>query len=408
MKFEHKTLPNGLTIVGETNPLAQSAAIGFFVRTGSRDETPAISGVSHFLEHMVFKGTDKLSPFEVNELFDKTGAKFNAFTSEENTVYYAAILPEYLSDITALWSQLMRPSLRDEDFNMEKNVIKEEIAMYKDLPHYDVMDRARSLHFAGHPAGNSVLGTDQSIDALTAAQMKEYFSRRYAPNNIVVTCTGNLDFPAVTAQIESFCGSWQSYQVDRKIEYFSGTRQKNRIEKPNLVSEHLCLVSAAVSAQDKRRFAASLLSMIVGDDSGSRFFWQLVDNALCETASMQYEAMDGVGALYSFLRFNPENNDKVSATLTSIFTELEKSGITADELQKAKNKLLSGLVIKNELPMGRLTDVGFNWVYLKQYKTIDQEIAEIKAVTVDDVNAFIKEFTPSQYTQLALSPAQKA
>ena len=159
---------------------AQSAAVGFFVRTGSRDETSQISGVSHFLEHMVFKGTENLSPFEVNELFDRTGAKFNAFTSEENTVYYAAVLPEYLADVTNLWAQLMRPSLRDEDFNIEKNVIKEEIAMYKDMPHFDVMDRARTLHFDKHPCGHSVLGSNESIDAMTAEQMREYFGRRYA------------------------------------------------------------------------------------------------------------------------------------------------------------------------------------------------------------------------------------
>ena len=151
MDFEYFKLDNGLTIIGEINPLAQSAAVGFFVRTGARDETSEVSGVSHFLEHMLFKGTDTLSALEVNMAFDRLGAKFNAFTSEENTVYYAAVLPEYLLDVAGLWMQLMRPSLRDDDFNIEKNVILEEIAMYKDLPQFEVMDQARALHFAEHP-----------------------------------------------------------------------------------------------------------------------------------------------------------------------------------------------------------------------------------------------------------------
>ncbi|MHC5017397.1 MAG: M16 family metallopeptidase [Planctomycetota bacterium] len=138
MNFECFTLDNGLIIIGEVNPLAQSAAVGFFVRTGARDETPQISGTSHFLEHMLFKGTDSLSALEVNAAFDGLGAKFNAFTSEENTVYYAAVLPEYLMDVAGLWMQLMRPSLRDDDFDIEKNVILEEIAMYKDLPQFEV------------------------------------------------------------------------------------------------------------------------------------------------------------------------------------------------------------------------------------------------------------------------------
>ena len=403
MEFKQHTLNNGLTIIGEINKLAQSCAIGFFVRSGSRDETPQISGVSHFLEHMLFKGTDKLSPFDVNELFDKTGAKFNAFTSEENTVYYATILPEYLPQITSLWSQLMRPALRDEDFDMEKNVIKEEIAMYKDMPHFYVMDKARALHFGSHPCGNSVLGSDQSIDALTANQMREYFNNRYAPNNMVVACTGNIDFDTVISQVESWCSSWSRQDVGRKTEYTRGTLTSERVEKANLVREHICLVSPAVSAQDPRRYVASLAAMVIGDDSGSRYFWELVDNAVTETASMQFESMDGVGAFYTYIRCSPENVEKVNPILTNIFNSLG-NGISEDELTKAKNKILSALTLRNELPMGRLTEVGFNWVYLKQSRTIAQEIEAVKAVTVKQVNDLLAEFKPGQYTRVALGP----
>jgi predicted Zn-dependent peptidase len=405
MKFEHKTLGNGLSIVGEVNEFAQSAATGFFVRTGSRDENTQISGVSHFLEHMVFKGTDKLSSLEVNELFDRTGAKFNAFTSEENTVYYAAVLPEYLSDIVSLWSQLMRPSLRDDDFNIEKNVIKEEIAMYKDMPHYDVMDRARTLHFDKHPCGHSVLGSNESIDAMSAQQMRGYFEKRYAPNNMTVVCAGNFDWQSFASQIESMCGRWKSWEVSRELTYFAGSKARERITKANLVREHICLISPSVSAQDERKYAASLLGVIIGDDTGSRYFWELVDTAMAETATMQCEAMDGVGAFYSYIRCSPENSSKVMDIIKKIFSELAGSGITEDELQKAKNKVLSGLTIKNELPMGRLIDVGFNWVYMHKYLAIDEEVAAIKAVTVNDVNKLIADFNPAEFTQLWLGPA---
>ena len=149
MEFKIHKLKNGLTVIGEVNKSAKSTAVGFFVRTGARDEDLKINGVSHFLEHMVFKGTERLSPFAVNEAFDKTGAQYNAFTSEENTVFYAAVLPEYLAEITQLWVEMMRPALRTEDFNIEKQVIKEEIAMYKDQPNFDVMDRCRELYFRG-------------------------------------------------------------------------------------------------------------------------------------------------------------------------------------------------------------------------------------------------------------------
>ena len=404
MKFRNTTLSNGLTIVGEINKSAQSAAVGFFVRTGSRDETSEISGATHFLEHMMFKGTDKLSAGEVNEAFDRLGAKYNAFTSEENTVYYAAVLPEYLLEVTDLWAQLMRPALREDDFNIEKNVIKEEIAMYKDLPQFDVMDRCKMLHFKDHPCGHTVLGTNESITALTAEQMRNYFANRYAPNNMVLACCGNFDFDAICSLVDTKCGPWQPSKAERDLSFYAGSKDKRREEKANLVREHICLMSPAVSMQDERRFATSLLAMIVGNYTGSRYFWALVDPAIAETAVMQFESMDGIGAMYSYICCGSENTSKVIDILNDIFKNLSDEGVSEDELQKAKNKVLSALTIKCEQPMDRLTNLGFNWVYLTQYRSMADDIEAVKAVTVDDVNAIISEFNPGDFTRLSIGP----
>jgi predicted Zn-dependent peptidase len=379
MEFKKKKLANGLALIGEVNKSAKSAAVGFFVKTGSRDESKAINGVSHYLEHMVFKGTERLNAFEVNEAFDRTGAKFNAFTSEENT-------------------------LRDEDFNIEKNVIKEEIAMYKDLPSFDVMDKCRSLHFGEHPCGNSVLGTEESIDSLTAEEMRDYFCRRYASNNMIVAFAGNFNWGQVSREIATSCGKWKKQDAGRELKHCPGSRKGDRTEKPNLTCEHICLMSPAVSAQDSRRFAASLLSIIVGDDVGSRFFWELVDKALAEAATMQFGPMDGTGTFYSYIRCSSKNTDTVLETVKCIFGSLTNDGITEDELKKAKNKVLSALVIKNELPMGRLTDLAFNWIYSEQYRTIEDDIKAIRAVTVDDIHSLIEEFNPSDFTQFSIGP----
>jgi predicted Zn-dependent peptidase len=407
MEFKNKTLSNGLTIIGEPNKAAKSAAVGFFVRTGSRDETEHINGVSHFLEHMLFKGTETLTAFDVNEAFDKTGAQFNAFTSEESTVFYAAILPEYLTEVTELWSQLMRPSLRDDDFNLEKNVIKEEIAMYKDMPSFDVMDRCRTLHFDGHPCGNSVLGTEKSIDDMAADQMREYFNRRYAPNNIVVALAGNFDFEKISSNIDNSCGKWEKQTVGRELEDFAGSKKQERIEKSDMAREHICLMSHCPSAQDPLRFAASLLATIVGDDVGSRFFWELVDKAIAETASMQTGAMDGTGVFYTYIQCGRENSSIVLDIVKNIFKELRENGITEDELTKTKNKILSALVIKNELPMGRLIDLGMNWSYLKKYRTILDDINAVKAVTVKQVCSLIEQFDISSFTQFSIGPTDQ-
>jgi predicted Zn-dependent peptidase len=406
MEFKHKTLSNGLVLIGEINPPGKSAAVGYFVRTGSRDETPDINGVSHFLEHMLFKGNDRLSALEVNEAFDKRGAQFNAFTSEEQTVFYAAVLPEYLIEITDLWAELMRPALRDDDFTIEKNVIKEEIAMYQDTPTFDVMDRCRSLHFGTHCCGQSVLGTVESIDALTAEQMRDYFARRYAPNNMVVACTGNFDWDRFCETVEAASGRWQKQPAERPLTHFEGTKQKVRSEKANLKREHICLMHTGVSAQDPRRFAATLLGMIVGDDYGSRFYWELVDKALTEEASMHYGPMDGTGVFYSYLRCSTRNVAQVAGLVDAIFRDLIAHGVTEEELAKAKNKVLSALTLKNELPMGRLVDLGFNWMYTGEYRPIEQDVEAVKAVRVMEVNALIREIDLGSYTQYALGPRE--
>ena len=405
MEFRQKTLSNGLVLIGEVNPPAKSAAVGYFVRTGSRDETPEVNGVSHFLEHMLFKGTERLSSFQVNEAFDSRGAHFNAFTSEEQTVFYASVLPEYLVDITALWAELMRPALREDDFTIEKNVIKEEIAMYQDTPTFDAIDRGRSLHFGTHPCGNSVLGTVESIDGLTAGQMREYFARRYAPNNMIVACAGNFEWDRFCGVVESACGPWPRQDVGRPLQHFEGTKQKARADKANLKREHICLMHTGVSAQDPRRFAASLLGTIVGDDYGSRFYWELVDKALAEEASMHFGPMDGTGLFYGYLRCGTPNAARVMSIADGIFRDLVREGITGEELTKAKNKVLSAVVLKNELPMGRLGDLGSNWMYLGEYRSIEQDVQAIKGVTVDDVNRLIRVIHLDSYTQFSLGPA---
>jgi len=406
MEFKKKKLGNGLCLIGEVNKSAKSAAVGLFVKTGARDESKQINGVSHFLEHMLFKGTEKLSAFEVNEAFDKTGADFNAGTSWENTVYYAAVLPEYLEEVTRLWIELMRPALRDGDFDIEKNVIKEEIAMYKDTPSFDVMDKCQSLYFEEHPCGNSVLGSEESIDSLTAKEMRDYFTNRYAPNNMVVACAGNFDWEQICSVAEEDCSEWEQQDVSRILGDCRGSKKKSRVEKPNLTREHICLMSPAPSAQDAAKFTASLLGVIVGDSVGSRFYWELVDKALAEVAVTQFSPMDGLGVFYNRICCSRENASTVLGIVEGVFHSLSENGINKDELRKAKNKILSKLVLENELPMGRLNALGSNWVYLEQYRTIEEDINSIKAVTVDDVHSLIEQFDLGEFTQLSIGPAQ--
>jgi predicted Zn-dependent peptidase len=252
-----------------------------------------------------------------------------------------------------------------------------------------------------------VLGTEESIDGLAAEQMRGYFAKRYAPNNMVLACAGNFDWDQIRSIAADSCGKWREEVVERNLEHFAGSKQAERVEQANLSREHICLMSESVSAQDPSRFAASLLGTIVGDDVGSRFFWELVDKALAEAASMLYGAMDGTGTFYSYIRCSSDKVAKVLDIVRGVFDDIEKNGVTEGELRTAKNKILSALVIKNELPMGRLLDLGFNWTYLEQYRTIEDDVEAIKAVTVGDVNALIKQLNPGDFTQLSIGPALK-
>jgi len=223
---------------------------------------------------------------------------------------------------------------------------------------------------------------------------------------MVVAATGDFDWRQIIALVEKSCGHQPQKTVERKLQHCPGSKKKIRLEKPNLAHEHICLMSAGVSAQDTKRFAASLLGTIIGDDVGSRFFWGLVDNALAETATMQFGAMDGTGVFSSYVSCSSENLPKVLDVIKSIFDSLYEKGVTEAELQKAKNKILSALVIKNELPMGRLVDLGFNWIYLKEYRSIQDDIDAVKVVTVDEINSLIKQLNPGDFTQFSIGPAK--
>ncbi len=199
MEYLKQTLGNGLQIVAECNDAAYSTALGFFVNTGARDENDAIAGVSHFLEHMVFKGTPGRSADDVNREFDEMGAHYNAFTNEENTVFYAAVLPEHQRQAVELLADILRPSLRQDDFDTEKQVILEEIQMYEDQPPFGADDKGRAMHFGSHPLGRSVLGTAASVGNLSREAMDEYFRRQYSPGNIVLAAAGQIDFAELVA-----------------------------------------------------------------------------------------------------------------------------------------------------------------------------------------------------------------
>jgi len=406
MEFKHTQLSNGLTIIAEANPAAATIAAGFFVRTGSRDETGDISGVTHFLEHMAFKGTDRRSVFDVNREFDEMGAHYNASTSEENTIFYASTLPEFQTRLLDLLCDILRPALRQEDFDVEKNIILDEIAMSEDQPKFQVYHKLMSAYFGAHPLGNPILGTQESIRALRREQMQEYFERRYSPLNVTVVGVGKLDWNAFVDKVERMCSHWRPSPAVRQTPRADPSRGEKIIADPKLARQQIGLMSPAPSCQDPRRYAAQLLATIVGDSTGSRLFYALVDPAIADEADMAYFPMDGEGA---FLTFLSADADRAGEALRITRAELRKfldGGFRDAELLAAKNKIASGATVKGELPMGRLAAVGFDWVYRHEYVPLAEQIDTLFAVTGDQVMDVARACDLTAPAVLALGPRE--
>ncbi|QEG35535.1 M16 family metallopeptidase [Bythopirellula goksoeyrii] len=404
MKFRSHTLENGLEIVAECNDTAHSVGLGFFVRTGARDETDAVAGVSHFLEHMVFKGTPHRTADDVNREFDELGAHYNAFTSEENTVYYASVLPEYQESVIDILADIMRPSLRDEDFDMEKKVIIEEIQMYADQPPFGMDDKIKELHYGRHPLARSVLGTEFTVGELAVDQMRDYFESRYASDNLFIAAAGKVDFDALVKQVESRCVDWKPALTVRELPPYESHTGFQCVPRPTSTQQYILQLADAPAAEDDRRFAAKLLATMFGDDSGSRLYWELVDPGLVESASLGHYEYQGAGMYFSWLSCAPEDAVANFSRMSELQDVAQEKGFTEQELYQAKSKVKARVVLGSERPRNRLFNVGGNWLQRREYRSVADDLQAIDAVTLDEVERLLTEFPINQHTTVTIGP----
>jgi len=407
LEFCSHTLPNGLEIIAECNPEAHSTAVGFFVKTGSRDETDEVAGVSHFLEHMAFKGTPTRSADDVNRQFDELGAHYNAFTNEEATVYFAAVLPEYMDRTVELLADILRPSLREEDFRTEKQVIVEEIRMYDDQPPFGADEKAKAAYFGSHPLGRSVLGTVESIRDLSVKGMREYFRRRYSPGNIVLVGAGRIDFGELSACAERCCGQWEPMETSRRVEPAQPHEGFELIYKEIATQQYALQLSPGPDAADDDRYAAKLLATVLGDDSGSRLYWELVDPGLAEHAGLSHGEYEGAGVMMTFMSCDPDNAAENLQRIHDVYRRAETEGITAAEIRQAKNKLRSRIVLSSERPRGRLFALGGEWISRREYRSVEDDLATVAAVTLDDVTAVLATYPLSRCTTVTIGPLKE-
>ena len=401
--FHHHRLPNGLNIVAETNPDAHTAAVGFFVNAGTRDEEADVMGVSHFLEHMMFKGTARRTADDVNREFDEIGANYNAWTSHENTVYYAQVLPEYLPRAVDLIGDMLRPALREDDFDMEKNVILEEIGMYEDRPQWRVYDSLFETYFHGHPLGYRVLGTADSIKALGVEQMRGYFAHRYSPDNITVAAAGRFDFDKLVADVRKSAEAWSPTGAKRSYDAPNVDDRAVAMTDAKLHRQYIAMMCPGPGAQDERRYAAKVLVDLLGDDEGSRLYWALVDPGLADEAAFEMYPQDQVGSFYAWASCDPDRAEQVEKILLDTIDSVA-DGLADDEIDRAKNKMATQATLSGENPAGRMRSLGHQWTYLGEYRSLQDEIDRLMAVTRDDVLAVIRDFAFTPRTIVRLGP----
>ncbi len=404
MKFHEARLANGLTVIAEINPAVYSAAAGFFVRTGARDETADVSGVSHFLEHMVFKGYRDYSSDDVNRMFDEIGAKNNAQTSEEVTLYYAAVLPEFLPPAFEILAGLIRPALRESDFETERGVILNEIKMYEDQPSSVAYETAMKTHFGGHPLGQMILGTIDSISALKCEQMRQYHRQHYSAGNITVAVAGNTRWEDVLELARRWCGEWPAGSTPRSTAEARPQGGRSIVARPASTQEHVMQMAAAPPAASPLRMAAELLAVIVGDDAGSRLYWELVDPGLAESADLAYNEYDGSGAYLTYLCSTPESAADNLKRIGDIYRDINERGVSEEEVAQARNKVASRIVLRSERPMGRLSSLGGNWIYRGEYRSVEEDLRSYGAITSDHIRTLLESYPLAQLSTAAVGP----
>jgi predicted Zn-dependent peptidase len=391
LRFDEAVLPSGLRVVGEHNPGAESVAIAYLIETGGRDEDESEHGASHFLEHLCFKGTARRDAARVSRDFDALGARYNAFTSDERTAYYGAVLPDAAPDLLELLTDMMRPALRGEDVDVERNVVLEEIAMDADSPASAAFDRARAAYFGSHPIGRSLLGTPASLAALSAERVAAYHARRYRAGNMLVVLAGAYDWDAAIAQLSSATSGWPAGESAREHPPLTVAAGHHETRAPRTTRAHVALLAPGVGRGDPRRVAASLLARTLGGADNSRLFWSLIEPGIADEASLWHDDAEGFGSFGGYLSTDDASVERAVDIVQSVFEDVQREGIEPKEWAAAQRTLATGLTLRGETPMGRLVTLGGAYLDRHRYESVRDVVEEVLATPLEAGLALLAE-----------------
>lgn len=386
MHYDLTVLPNGLRVITEEMPSLRSLAVGCWVDTGTRDEQPAEAGASHFLEHLLFKGSERLSARAIAETFDSIGAESNAFTSKDYTCFWARFLDQDLATgLDVLSEMLQRPAFRQNEIDAERSVVIEEINMNEDDPSDVAFEEFTQAVFEDHPLERPVLGTRESIRAMTHDDIAGYWQRRYTPGSTVVAMAGSVDHDQVVKLVDSHFGDWTGDAIDHHT-VPAEPRPHVRLASRETEQAHLVLGGSGIDRADDRRWAFQVLHHVLGGGMSSRLFDEIREKRGLAYAVYSFRmAHADAGAWGVYVGTTP---GQAGTALELIEKEIDKvieEGITAEELERAKGSMRGGLALAMEDANSRMVRLGRDELIGAPHYSVDERLALLDAVTLDDV-----------------------
>ncbi|HXA32416.1 MAG TPA: pitrilysin family protein [Acidimicrobiales bacterium] len=387
-----ETLPSGIVLATEGMADARSVCIGFWVGTGSRDETSERSGASHFLEHLLFKGTADRSASAIAEAVDEVGGDFNAFTTKEYTSFYIRLLAEHLDLGLDILSDIMwHPALRPEDLDAERQVILDEILMHGDEPADIAVEECSAAQFPDHPLGREVLGTESSVRAMSADQIRTFFDRHYRPGNMVASVAGDLDHDAVAEGMQKrFTGTVGGAPPERTPP--GDAIEPLRVTRRATEQAHVVLGIRSVDRFDRRRYALAILNHVLGGGLSSRLFQEIRERrGLAYSIWSDRVAYRDAGSVSIGVGTAPEHVDEVLGIVVGELAALGDAGITERELAIARGNLRAETLLASEDSGARMSRIGASLLLHGEILEVDEILSRLEAVTIDEVGAVAAE-----------------
>jgi len=405
---EHRltTLDSGVRVVTEAMPSVRSVSVGFWIATGSRHEAEQQAGLSHLLEHLLFKGSEKYGSLEIDQIFDGMGAELNAGTGKETTSVYARVIDEHVPEAFDVMADMVfRPALNDVE--SERAVILEEIAMYEDDPQEKVFDLFGEAVFGEHPLGRAIIGRAEVIAETPVERIARFHTERYQPDNIVIAAAGAVDHDAFVELAAKAIEARTSGEGQNAVTAPAPGVARRRFERKDTEQYHVCLGGRGLARHDERRFALRVLDNVFGGTSSSRLFQEVRERRGLAYAVYSFtSAYQDTGQVGLYVGTRPDNVSEALSVVASELARLREEPATPEELARAKENLKGRVVLALESTGARMNRLGSELLAGMPLLSLDETVERIDAVSVEDLAALVDElWSPERLSAAGIGPA---